>query len=103
MQVAHVWHRLLASGRQAVLLPDCPGHHYRLPNPAQAALENLRWGAEYLMACHPADGTYIAQIGDPGADHAYWGRWGWAEQGLEVKGEERGSLRAAQGRNARDP
>ncbi|KAL4451254.1 hypothetical protein ABPG77_009326 [Micractinium sp. CCAP 211/92] len=47
---------------------------YAATGQTQAALENLRWGAQYLMDCHPSDGTYIAQIGEPGADHAYWGR-----------------------------
>ncbi|KAL4420827.1 hypothetical protein ABPG75_010483 [Micractinium tetrahymenae] len=47
---------------------------YATTGQTQAALENLRWGADYLMACHPSDNTYIAQIGEPGADHAYWGR-----------------------------
>jgi hypothetical protein len=32
----------------------------------QAALDNLRWGADYLQACHISDEQYIAQIGDPG-------------------------------------
>lgn len=40
----------------------------------QDALDNLRWGADYLMACSPTPGTYIAQIGDPSTDHSYWGR-----------------------------
>ncbi len=40
----------------------------------QDALDNLRWGADYLMACHPTPSTYIAQIGDPSTDHSYWGR-----------------------------
>lgn len=58
--------------------PSTLPHFKRCPQPTpyrcQAALENLRWGAQYLMDCHPSDGTYIAQIGEPGADHAYWGR-----------------------------
>ena len=33
----------------------------------QVALDNLRWGADYLMACHKQPDTYIAQIGEPGA------------------------------------
>ncbi|KAL4443449.1 hypothetical protein ABPG75_011186 [Micractinium tetrahymenae] len=38
------------------------------------ALDNLRWGADYLMACNPTPSSYIAQIGDPSTDHSYWGR-----------------------------
>lgn len=37
------------------------------PLPLQAALDNLRWGADYLMACHVGDNQYIAQIGELGA------------------------------------
>ncbi|KAI3430666.1 hypothetical protein D9Q98_005258 [Chlorella vulgaris] len=39
-----------------------------------ANLATVRWGADYLMACHISDNQYIAQIGDPGPDHSYWGR-----------------------------
>ncbi len=35
--------------------------------------ETLRWGADYLMACHVSPDAYVGQIGDPGPDHAYWG------------------------------
>ena len=35
--------------------------------------DTLRWGADYLMACHTSPDTYVGQIGDPGPDHAYWG------------------------------
>ena len=35
--------------------------------PLQAALDNLRWGADYLMACHTQPDAYVAQIGEPGA------------------------------------
>ena len=34
--------------------------------PFQAALDNLRWGGDYLMGCHTSAEQYIAQIGDPG-------------------------------------
>jgi len=35
--------------------------------------DTLRWGADYLMACHVGPSTFIGQIGDPGPDHGYWG------------------------------
>lgn len=38
------------------------------------AREGIRWIADYLMACHCQEGSYIGQIGEPGLDHAYWGR-----------------------------
>lgn len=44
-----------------------------LPPPLQAAIDNLEWGANYLMACHPQNNTYIAMIGNE-TDHQYWGR-----------------------------
>ncbi len=42
-------------------------------------METLRWGADYLMKCHVRnpDGSTLAfygQVGNGGADHAYWGR-----------------------------
>ncbi|PSC71377.1 Endoglucanase A [Micractinium conductrix] len=47
---------------------------YAAAGATEAALDNLRWGAAFLMACHPSDNVYIAQIGEPGADHSMWGR-----------------------------
>lgn len=38
------------------------------------ALNNVRLAATYLADCHTADYKYVGQIGDPGPDHAYWGR-----------------------------
>jgi endoglucanase len=36
-------------------------------------LDNIRWASDYLMKCHPDDDTYYYQVGDPGADHGWWG------------------------------
>lgn len=36
-------------------------------------LENLRWATDYLMKCHPSPDVYYYQVGDPGADHGWWG------------------------------
>jgi endoglucanase len=38
------------------------------------AKENLRVAVDYLMRCHVAAYEFVGQLGDPGADHAYWGR-----------------------------
>ncbi|RMZ53156.1 hypothetical protein APUTEX25_005145, partial [Auxenochlorella protothecoides] len=38
------------------------------------AKASLKWGTDYLVACHVAEDQYIGQIGDPGIDHAFWGR-----------------------------
>ena len=40
----------------------------------QSAQDALRWGADILMAAHIAPSKFIGQVGDPGPDHAYWGR-----------------------------
>lgn len=34
----------------------------------------IRWGTVYLVGCHTAPEELIGQIGNPGIDHAYWGR-----------------------------
>ncbi len=48
--------------------PPRPFHPtHRFPPPLQAALDNLRWGADYLMACHTQPDAYVAQISEPGA------------------------------------
>lgn len=39
-----------------------------------AALSNIKWGADYLLACHLSKTEIVGQIGDPGVDHAFWGR-----------------------------
>ena len=43
-----------------------PGLHF--------AYRTLRWGADYLMKCHPDANTIVAQIGDPNEDHKEWMR-----------------------------
>eukprot|EP00884_Botryococcus_braunii_P022001 jgi/Botrbrau1/8485/Bobra.0237s0100.1 len=54
------------------LLEFPQGHEHA--GQAQAALRNLRWGADYLMACHLGPSTFVAQVGDAEEDHSYWGR-----------------------------
>ena len=48
---------------------------YARAGAARAARATLRWGSDYLLACLDEQaGTFVGQIGDPGTDHAYWGR-----------------------------
>ncbi len=37
------------------------------------ALNNIRYVCDYFIKCHPEDGVYYYQVGDPGADHSFWG------------------------------
>ena len=37
------------------------------------ALENIRFVNDYFIKCHPEDEVYYYQVGDPGADHSFWG------------------------------
>ncbi|MCR5654486.1 MAG: glycoside hydrolase family 9 protein [Lachnospiraceae bacterium] len=36
-------------------------------------LNNLRYINDYLIKCHTEDEVYYYQVGDPGADHGWWG------------------------------
>ena len=38
------------------------------------ARDAVRWGSDFLMAAHIGPTKFIGQVGDPGPDHAYWGR-----------------------------
>ena len=69
-----------ANRRSTTTCCPLPTSHPRRPQPCttnpplclQAALDNLRWGADYLMACHTGDDQYVAQIGDPGPGQHCW-------------------------------
>ncbi|XP_070534197.1 endoglucanase E-4-like [Ptychodera flava] len=37
-------------------------------------LDAIRWPCEYFIKCHPSPDVYYYGVGDPGADHNYWGR-----------------------------
>src|ERR1700722_20776830 len=39
----------------------------------QTALENLRWGDDYIIAAHTAPNVFYGQVADPNTDHQYWG------------------------------
>lgn len=36
-------------------------------------LDNIRWGNDYFMKCHPEPNVYYYQVGDGNADHSWWG------------------------------
>ena len=36
-------------------------------------LENIRWGNDYFIKCHPEPNVYYYQVGDGNADHGWWG------------------------------
>ncbi|PSC67746.1 endo-beta-1,4-glucanase 1 [Micractinium conductrix] len=38
------------------------------------AKASVRWGADYLQACHVAQYQFVGLIGDPDVDHNYWYR-----------------------------
>jgi endoglucanase len=39
----------------------------------QTAMENLRWGDDYIIAAHPSADVFYGQVADPNTDHQYWG------------------------------
>lgn len=73
----------------------------------QHAQEGIRWVTDYLMACHQNEYSYVGQIGDPGPDHAFWGRpedqsgsrpyfvWDSAKPGSELIGAAASALASA--------
>lgn len=36
-------------------------------------LDNIRWGNDYFIKCHPEANVYYYQVGDGNADHSFWG------------------------------
>ncbi len=36
-------------------------------------LDNIRWGNDYFIKCHPEANVYYYQVGSGGADHGWWG------------------------------
>ena len=36
-------------------------------------LDNIRWGNDYFIKCHPEPDVYYYQVGDGNADHSWWG------------------------------
>ena len=39
----------------------------------QYILDNIRWGNDYFIKCHPEENVYYYQVGDGNADHSWWG------------------------------
>lgn len=39
----------------------------------QYILDNIRWGNDYFIKCHPEPNVYYYQVGDGNADHSWWG------------------------------
>lgn len=39
----------------------------------QYILDNIRWGNDYFIKCHPEANVYYYQVGDGNADHGFWG------------------------------
>ncbi len=39
----------------------------------QYILDNIRWGNDYFIKCHPEANVYYYQVGDGNADHSFWG------------------------------
>ncbi len=39
----------------------------------QYILDNIRWGNDYFIKCHPEANVYYYQVGDGNADHGWWG------------------------------
>ncbi|XP_070574806.1 endoglucanase E-4-like [Ptychodera flava] len=40
----------------------------------EEALDQIRWPLEYFIKCHTSQNELYYQVGDPSADHGYWGR-----------------------------
>ena len=36
-------------------------------------LDNIRWGNDYFIKCHPEANVYYYQVGDGNSDHGWWG------------------------------
>lgn len=39
----------------------------------QYILDNIRWGNDYFIKCHPEANVYYYQVADGNADHGFWG------------------------------
>ncbi|MBQ7835158.1 MAG: glycoside hydrolase family 9 protein [Ruminiclostridium sp.] len=46
---------------------------YRESGQLDYILDNIRWGNDYFMKCHPEENVYYYQVGDGNADHSFWG------------------------------
>ncbi|EFA77671.1 putative glycoside hydrolase [Heterostelium album PN500] len=39
----------------------------------QLYLDTIKWGTDFIMACHTSDNTFVAQVADGNTDHSFWG------------------------------
>ncbi|MBN1214062.1 MAG: glycoside hydrolase family 9 protein, partial [Candidatus Lokiarchaeota archaeon] len=39
----------------------------------EEAIDAIKWGTDYFIKCNPTPNEFYFQIGDGGADHAWWG------------------------------
>jgi len=46
---------------------------YATAGQTQIAMENLRWGDDYILAAATGPGTFYGQVANPNTDHQYWG------------------------------
>lgn len=46
---------------------------YKESGQLEYILDNIRWGNDYFMKCHPEANVYYYQVGDGNADHSFWG------------------------------
>ncbi len=46
---------------------------YKESGQLEYILDNIRWGNDYFIKCHPEANVYYYQVGEGGADHGWWG------------------------------
>ncbi len=46
---------------------------YKESGQLEYILDNIRWGNDYFIKCHPEANVYYYQVGDGNADHSFWG------------------------------
>lgn len=46
---------------------------YKESGQLEYILDNIRWGNDYFIKCHPEANVYYYQVGDGNADHGWWG------------------------------
>jgi endoglucanase len=49
------------------------GAGYSESGQTQSALENLRWGDDYILSAFTGPTTFYGQVANPSTDHQYWG------------------------------
>ena len=49
------------------------GGAYEEAGQTEYILGDIKWACDYFIKCHPEDEVYYYQVGDPNADHSWWG------------------------------